>query len=244
MNEPFKIVKREEYSEIPSFSATKLIGEYWSSYLNITDPKPISDALNEIFDKGNKVHNEDEVLNHGARRVVSCEKYIKAIHESEFYAISGFHDYIKISFKGLYIEDLKSCQPGGLYYFLKEGIGKTHVLQLSFYAYLYYIETGVFISTGVITKIDKENTLRRISLATQLYPPAFMRDWITNHPLILSVIGKISEEEFLEKCYHNIKELAPDYFAGKRKSIWLCGNCQYKPCKLMKYMKEEEYLPK
>jgi len=214
MKEPFKSIERNEHEEVPSFSATKLVGCYFSSHKNMTDPEPITNELNDIFDKGNNVHWEDEVLNIGSKRVISCEEYIKALHESGLFAISGFHDYLKMDFRGPYLEDLKSTKRGGFYFFLQDGINEQQRNQLSFYAYLYYIKTGVFLNKGVITKINKENTRERISLETNLFTPESMRNFVEEHPLILYTIGEISTKEFYAACIKKILKLDSEYRTG------------------------------
>jgi len=239
MKEPFKVIKRSERSEVPSFSASRIGSEYWSFFLDLTDPEPITDELNEIFDAGNVVHHYDEIYSEGGRGIVSCESYIKAIHESEKFCISGLHDYIKLDRNGLYIEDLKSTIPGGLYWFFKKGVDDGYKLQLSVYAYLYYLKHGVWIDTGVITKINKENTRDRISLSAKLFPLEYIRDVIVNHPVMKTISGEMTEKELLSVAYAKLKEIDPEWAKGNRKEAWVCKNCQYKGrCELLLYIEE------
>jgi len=244
MKEPFRIIGREEYPEVPSFGGSSFGGCYWATYRKHTDPLPITEELNQIFDMGNEVHHEDEVLNMDAKRGVSCEEYIKALHESEKFAISGFHDYIKMDFRGLYLEDLKSGKFGSFYFFLKEGMKRDYIIQLSTYAYLYYIKNGVYIKKGVITKIDKENTRNRLSLETDLMPREEIAEFLLNFPVIHAILGELRKVDFWDVCFEQIGLLDPKYKNGNKKSPWVCMNCQYsKTCELYDYIDREGLVP-
>jgi len=247
MKEPFEIVSRDAYPEVPSFGPSALVGEYWSTYLNIVDKKPITDALNDIFDKGNEVHHAIEVLEEGGRHIISCEAYIKVIHESKTFCIGGLHDYIKMYFGGLYLEDMKSTKAGGLHYFFRNGVDLRYKLQMSLYAYLYYVKTGVWINKGVITKVNKENILDRVSMSADLCSREYIRKYILNHPVILCVIGKITQHQLLALAAQKLLEMDNGYASGKKDLPWVCDNCQYlgktsvgNKCALLNYIDEEK----
>lgn len=247
MNLPFKTIERSERRELPNLSASAIGGEYWNAYLNIIgDEVKISDDLSDIFDKGSTIHLNEEDATRGSRNITSSESYLKAIHDSELFTVSGLHDYVKFTIgeKGeRYLEDLKSCKPNALYFFQKDGIKFSERLQLSTYGLLHYVDTNVVIRRGVITKINKEDVLDRASKPTTLIPPRKMAELIENHPVILAATGKITVEELYLAAFEQLKALDPDWAQGDRKEPWICVNCSRdKPCELFKYLKEEELL--
>ena len=116
---------------------------------------------------------------------------------------------------------------------------------MSIYSYLYYVKHGVWINTGAIEKIDKENFLNRIQLSTKLYSKTDISKYIENHPNILITLGKISEAKFLEIAADHLKDMDEDYKSGKKDKPWCCDKCQYLcpkgvECTLLTYIKEEK----
>lgn len=231
MKEPFKRIDKDveilddDGDPIPIFSISRFSSCDWNHYCDITEEyaKPLTDELSEIFDLGNEIHEEDEELTRGSRNIIGCEEYMRIIHESERYGLSGLLDYHKYNFHTAYIEDLKSTSKGGFYFFLREGVNNDYKKQLSGYAYLKYIHTGVWRNIGVITKIDKENPLNRISLSTELFTKEQMRDFYACHPVILAKLGDITEEKLINICAQKIiRENEKDPLKW-----WKCRNCQY-----------------
>lgn len=184
---------------------------------------PITDELSDIFDLGNEVHREEEYLRLGARNILECEEYFRIIHESDEWGVAGLLDYDKLSFKGAYIEDLKSTKFGGFYFFLKESVKPEDRRQMSIYAYMKYVHTGTKRTRGVITKIDKEEPLNRMSLVADLMSIDEVRKFLLNHPVVLVILGKITEEKLIEIC---TAKMRPEV-NQKTLEHWRCGNCQY-----------------
>ena len=231
MNEPFRESSKDEKilnkdgNPIPIFSASRFPNCDWNHYCDKTPrlTKPIKDELSIIFDDGIEVHEEEEYLRDGARNILEHEKYHRIVHESETWGVSGLLDYDKICFRYPYIEDLKSTKFGGFYFFLKEGIKTDNKIQMSIYAYLKYVCTGVQRKKGVITKIDKEEPLNRISLVTDLFLISEIRNFLVNNPVVLCILGKINEEQLIEAC---IQKMRPEV-NKKTGEHWQCLNCQY-----------------
>ncbi len=229
MNKPFRQSSREEKlldkngEPIPIFSASKFSSCDWDHYKSKKDPRPVQDELSEIFDKGNVVHREEEYLRQGARNVLECEEYIRIVHTSEEWGVAGLLDYDKLNFNGGYIEDLKSTKFGGFYFFLKEGINDDNKIQMSIYAFMKYVVSGVARNRGVITKIDKEEPLNRMSLVGDLHSADYMNNWLIVHPVVNTFLGKLSEEQLIQYC---IRKLRPQV-NKKSGEYWKCGNCAY-----------------
>lgn len=236
IKEPFDIIPFEskflnkEGVEIPNFRASRLVSCYWDfyrEYITNSEAIPISDSLNDIFDQGNVVHFTDECLTSGAKEVIEVEKEMKILHHSERFSLSGHIDYLKMDTMGFYIEDLKSCKLPSFYYFIKcidEGLSEDYLYQMGVYAYELYVYIGVYIKRGVITRIYKgdDNDYRRIRMSIEDRLPSLeeMRSFILQHPVILCVLGYITEERLIELCIIQM-----------RGQEWKCGNCQYKSTK-------------
>lgn len=169
------------------------------------------------FSKGSDIHDQEEILQEGSKNIINSEKAMKIIHNSKKYTVSGHNDFLKFDFAGRYLEDLKSTKFEAFYYFLNKEIDRSHLLQLSIYAYLIYIEKGFPIESGVITKIDKNNPRNRISRETKLLDVSTIEAYLVNHPAILIVIGDITHDQFLIKC-----KIQMD-----KNETWRCGYCQY-----------------
>lgn len=192
---------------------------YWEDLKN---PQRISETLNQIFDDGNDVHDEREILTDGARKNIKLEGPIKIMHESGLFILKGTPDARLFDFNGRYIKDYKTTERGGFYYFLKEGWSEDYRKQLSGYAYLVYVKTGVYIQDGVIEKVDKKNPRAYMGLPDKLYELPKTRNFILKHPVILRWFGKITEEQFIQICIGLMKD-----------EKWKCNNCSYKEtCKV------------
>lgn len=230
INEPFRKSSREEEvldkkgKPIPIFSASRFSSCNWNHYADRIPElrKPITDDLSEIFDLGNEVHIDDNYLSKGARDILECEDYMRIIHESETWGVSGILDYDKFNFDGKYIEDMKSTKYGGFFFFLREGIKKEDKRQMSIYAYMKFIITSAKRARGVIRKIDKEEPLNQLQLVTDLFEIEKIRKFLINHPVKRCLLGDISEEKLAEmSANHMRKDVKSD---GEH---WLCGNCVY-----------------
>lgn len=184
---------------------------------------PITDDLSEIFDIGSEIHESEEFYRAGARGIIESELYRRIIHQSGKYAIGGKLDFYMAFILGKYIEDLKSTKKGGFFYFLKEGVNDDNKLQISIYAYIKYIHTSIITKIGVITKIDKEDPLNKISLSTSLYTIEDVRKFLEQHPVILCTLGDITVEQLIESTANKIR---PEV-NKKTGEYWKCTNCQY-----------------
>lgn len=229
MKEPFNPVKKHQLHDvvydqdgniIPEFSMSRYESCYWNLKCDIEAPEPITDELNEIFDIGSTCHENDMILQSGARNIIRNEMFdktsFKIVHESEKFIWKGRYDYRKFDFRGRYIEDLKSTKKGGLYYFLREGVSDRDLMQISGYSYMAYIYTSVWDSRGVIKKIDKEEPLNTVSLVRDLYDIVYMRRKLIAHPVVQYIIGNISEDDLIDLCTSQMQG-----------NDWMCTNCQY-----------------
>lgn len=229
INKPFRESSRDEKilndkgEPIPIFSASMFSSCDWNHYQVKKAPRVIGDELSKIFDKGNVVHREEEYLRQGARNILECEEYMRIVHTSETWGVSGLLDYDKLCFRGGYIEDLKSTKIGGFYFFMKEGVNEDNTIQMSIYSFMKYVCTGVSRSRGVITKIDKEEPLNRLSLVGDLHNADMMTDYLINHPVKKVYLGEISEEDFIALT---IKKLKPQVNKNTGE-YWKCTNCAY-----------------
>lgn len=206
------------------FYASRLVSCYWNYYMDLVSPLPTTEKLQEIFDIGSEKHFDDQVLLKGAHCIIDIEESRKIKHKELGYSLVGRRDFLRFDMQGKYIEDLKTSQFKSFFYRLKEypKINENYKLQLSIYAYLEYINTGVRITKGVITAIDKENPRNRISLESVLYIANDIEKFIDSHPVILKMLDKINEEKLYEVCVA--------FMQGKS---WMCGNCQYsEKCKI------------
>jgi len=229
IKEPFRKSSREEEvldadkKPIPIFSASRYSGCDWAHYISLFPErvKEILDALSEIFDLGNEVHLEDNYLTEGARNILHKEEYFRIIHESEAWGVSGILDYDKFNFSGKYLEDMKSTQKGGLYFFLKEGVKMEDKRQMSIYAYMKFVFTGTKRYKGVIRKIDKVEPLNQLQLVTDLFEIEKIRNFLVNHPVRRCYFKEITEEELAEITANRLRK-------GVNKNTgehWLCTNC-------------------
>ncbi len=232
IKEPFRKSSREEVvlgkdeKPIPIFSASRFSTCNWNHYCDITPDlkKPITDDLSEVFDKGNEVHRENEYLTLGARNILEHEEYLRIVHESELWGMSGLLDYDKFGFSsGQYLEDLKSTKFGGFYFFLREGVKKEDKMQMSIYAYMKYVITGTKRNRGVITKIDKEEPLNRISLVTDLFTVDEVREFIVNHPVVKVILGVMTLDNLAKLTANQIRP----QMNKKNQEYWKCLNCGY-----------------
>lgn len=214
--EPFR--KAYYDNNIPNFRASSLCNCYYAFYLSLTKPKPYTTISTEAFEKGSEIHNEIEILQAGSKNIIDSEKALKIIHVSKKYTISGHYDFLKFDFNGQYLEDLKSAKFESFYYFFNKEIDLRYKLQLSIYAYLYYIEKGFKITHGVITKIDKNNPRNKLSRETTLFTPSEIREFLVNHPTILYMTEAINEKQLLNESQKQMTE----------KEQWRCIHCQYK----------------
>ena len=205
-------------NNVPDFRASYLCDCYYKHYRQLTDPIPYTEDTEDTFSKGSEIHDQEEILQNGSKNIINSEKAMKIIHKSKKYTISGHNDFLKFDFAGRYLEDLKSTKFEAFYYFLKKDIDKSHVLQLSIYAYLIYIEKGFSIKSGVITKIDKNNPRNRISRETKLLDVSTVESYLVNHPVILTVLEEFTRDQFLIKCKIQMDE----------NETWRCDYCQYK----------------
>ena len=86
-----------------------------------------------------------------------------------------------------------------------------------------YVCTGVARTRGVITKIDKEEPLNRLSLVGDLHSVDLMSSYLINHPVKKAYLGEISEENFIDIT---IKKLKPQV-NNNTGEYWKCTNCAY-----------------
>ena len=175
----------------------------------------ISDELKEIFAKGNEIHINEGIYRHGARGLLETEMHITMIRKAKDMIFSGYMDFLMIDEKGMYIEDLKSCNRNAFYHFNTNPESFSEKIQVSSYRYLYYTIFGVRISRAVITKIDRKNPRNRISLEVPMYSIAYMEKFLEHHPAIRMALDYvITEEKFMEHTEHIM-----------RKNRWVCGYC-------------------
>ena len=177
--------------------------------------REISPELKEIFAKGNEIHVLEGIYRKGARGFVENELHMTMIRTTKDMIFSGYMDFLMIDEKGLYIEDLKSCNRNAFYHFNTNPEQFSEKIQVSSYRYLYYIIFGVRIDRAVITKIDRANTRNRISLEVPMYSIAYMEKFLEHHPAIrMALKYEITEEKFNEHSEHII-----------RKNRWVCNYC-------------------
>ena len=212
--------RTKKYSdpEVIHYSPTELI-KYPKALLRKKEghKKEYSEDTLSIFEKGSEIHLKTDI---------ETELHATVIHESEEYIVSGYMDFLMFDMKGLYIEDLKSCNKGAFYYFMKEIGSPSEKLQVSIYAFLYFIIHGVRIKKGVITKVDRENPRNRISLEIDLIPINEIQSLIEDHPTINFLLEKINKKEFLRRTKAYIK-----------KNRWICKYCDDSDCSIKKQLK-------
>lgn len=236
MPEPFRRSFDEEQhnDEIPNFSPSELEGCYETQYKGKTEPIPITDILNVIFDEGSVIHGQEEILNEGARRIIYHEKYYKIVHDSELFSISAKPDYEEFDMQGMYIRDIKSTKQGGLFYFIRDKISHDYVVQMSIYSYIVYVFTGIYQNEGVILKISKENPRFRVQRPVDLMDKIEVRGYLVEHPVINCIIGNIT--------YNALIGLNTEHMKGQ---TWKCTNCQYqKDCDTIKLTNDLTTQPK
>lgn len=222
-------------TKIMNFRSSQLNGCFYKEYLKkIKGLKyEISPQLSDIFDLGSDVHEEDELLMEGAKCVIASEEEMKIMHNSRDFTVSGHFDYLLFDFNGRYIKDLKTTKTWGLFYFIKDFIidkkfPLDNKIQLSTYAYIWYVIKQYYIDHGVIEKIakDREDRRVRVSLSTKLFTSDYMRNYILEHPVILA-------HRFPEKYDENyvigraIDQMSHEDNLNKGK-CWKCGNCQFR----------------
>jgi hypothetical protein len=184
------------------------------------------------FEKGNKAHILTGIYRSGARGLIDTEKHMTAINRDLSMIFSGYSDFIMIDEKGLYIEDLKTCDRKAFYNFFSDPESYTEKIQVSCYNWLYYIVFGVIINRGVITKIDRDNYRNRISLEIDLFSIDLTEKKILQNPAVLYILNMISEEDL---------HLETEIFLTKNKCRWLCSYCQDKKiCTLNKKLTQIE----
>jgi hypothetical protein len=181
------IKKEGMYSFGPSTLCTKCPLQF---FLKKTVKKEITPETIEIFDSGNDHHDREVRLNDGAKCIIHAEEHMKIKHKSGKFIISGKADHIKFDFDGRYIEDYKTCKYDSLKYFLENDIPLEYIWQTSLYAFIYYIHTGIVITRGIITKIDKENPRNRASRCFDLKTIAETEEFIVKHPVIQYFMDK------------------------------------------------------
>ena len=185
-----------DMSKCPIILRKKKIGKYVDKF---------SDATLTIFAGGNKVHVLEGIYRKGSMGHIDTEKHMSIIENSGKYIFSGYADFVMIDHNGLYLEDLKSCNKKAFYFFQKEKGSASEKIQISAYRYLYYIVFGVIIERGVITKIDRDNTLNRMSLEIEMLSIKDMENYITNHPTIRRLLNEITDATFNKETYKFIK---------------------------------------
>lgn len=253
MIEPFIPVRKprddiiDEETDKPIFnmSVSRLSSCYVNTVLDIDEEKkkPITQELSEIFDIGNREHTAEEILNRGAKRIIDQETYLKILHESKKFSVSGLRDEYEFDFYGgRYISDYKTAKhenhypdrswgnkinwSDGFIHFLIDGASEDNIVQLSGYSYLEYVHTGFHNNKGVIKKIDKNNPRNRIQLECVLLTKEEIRNKILRHPVIHFVLGKITEEQLQEICIAQMQKYVRADRGGNKK-CWKCGNCVY-----------------
>lgn len=232
INEPFRESSRDEEvldksgKPIPIFSSSRFSNCDWNHYADLIPElkKPITDDLSKIFDLGNEVHLDDNYLSEGARNILGREEYMRIVHESETWGISGLLDYDKFNFSsGKYIEDMKSTKIGGFFFFLKEKVKPEDKGQMSIYAYMKYVITGTKRYKGVIRKIDKEEPLNQLQLVTDLFDIEYIRNFLIDHPVKKTILGHMTPEKLAEQC---AKKMRPEINKSTGEH-WRCLNCTY-----------------
>ena len=168
-----------------------------------------------LFAEGNKRHILEGVWRKDSKRHVDTELHMTAIHNSGKFIFSGYADFIMVDDKGLYIEDLKTCNRKAFYHFNNEVGSMREKIQVSCYRLLYYVIYGVIIERGVITKIDRDNALNRISLQVDLWSMEDTERFIEYHPTVKYFTDGISEEKFMKETEKYIKA-----------NRWICRYCE------------------
>lgn len=194
-----------------------------------------SEKLSEIFETGNYIHIcEGQYRNH-ARGLIDTELHLTVIRKDLKCIFSGYMDFLMIDERGMYIEDLKSCNRNAFYHFNSDPNSFSEKIQVSAYRWLYYQVHGVIIDRAVITKIDRENPRNRIALEIPMYSIDSMDDFIWNHPSIAVATGDpLTDQEFRKRTEKII-----------RKNRWVCRYCEdNKECKLNIKLTREEKVEK
>jgi len=208
-----------------SFSPSGLCMECPLGYFfSATIPKEVSAELQKIFDVGNDQHDREVIFNTGSRGVILAEEKMKIIHIELGYIISAKPDHIKFDFDGRYIEDYKTCEHKSLKKFISEkGMSMIYVWQLSIYAYVYYINTGVIITRGVITKIDKKHPRNRVSKEFPLMSIEETEKYITTHPAVLYMTGQEDIKYLLEKTQEILTTIDCQYcdYRAEHEAIYM-----------------------
>ena len=184
----------------------------------------------QIFEDGSTIHLKEGILRNGMKGLIDMELHMTIIRDDESYIISGYSDFLMFDMIGMYIEDLKSCKFGAFWHFLKEKGSPSELLQVSIYAWLYWIINKVRITKGVITKISRENPRNQISLEIDLIPVEQITEFIEEHPTILFLQDKITKTEFNNRT--------KQYVENNR---WMCNYCDDLKCSIRtKLLKEDD----
>lgn len=185
----------------------------------------------KIFEKGNRIHVMTGILRTGSKELIDTELHMTIIREDGKVIFSGYTDFIMMDDNGLYIEDLKSCNRKAFYHFFTNKDNYSEKVQVSAYRWLYYIIFGVIIQRGIITKIDRDNTLNKLSLEIDMIPVDEMEELVNNNPALLRFEAKITEAELLKLTNDFIKD----------NNRWSCSYCdEKKECVINKKLTLEE----
>ena len=194
-----------------------------------------TEKVREIFKIGNTIHHNEGIYRHGARGHIDTELHMTVIKNTVDMIFSGYADFIMIDEKGLYGEDLKSCDRKAFYHFNSDPESFSEKIQVSSYRWLYFNIFGVDIERWVITKIDRAEPRNRISLLIKTYSIEYMDKFLENHPSIRKSLRLDMTEVQKEKV--------TDYII--RKNRWVCKYCDdSKTCPLNKRLTTEEKLLK
>ena len=159
-----------------------------------------------IFDAGSTIHYLKEMLSKGSRQIIDTELHMTVISKDDDYIISGYLDVLEMDTDGLYIVDMKSCNPKAFYYFLKDGASPSELLQVSLYAWLFYVVNKVKITKGVIRKISRDNMRNSVSLEFDLITPDEIETFVLGHPTINYFLKKINKKEFEARTLEFMKQ--------------------------------------
>ena len=190
-----------------------------------------TEEVYDKFEKGNRIHNTEGIAREGARGNLGCEERMSLIHKSGKYMFNGYQDFNMLHpLVGEYIEDLKSCDRKAFYHFNNDPSNWSEKIQVSCYRWMRYVLHGYKTEHAIITKIDRDNPLNRISLEIDLFPVNYTEQFILNHPTVLKLTGTISQERFNQATELIIR--------GNR---WVCRYCEdKKTCPLNKKLTAEE----
>lgn len=176
---------------------------------------------------GTKIHySQEKYASQGY--VTENEKRFWIKHKTLPYVISGRLDTIFTDFHGMFINDYKSSELGAFWYRLKAGCSPDHIMQISIYAFLFYLTNGFEMLYGTITYASRYNNIQiektktkgellpyhkrvdhertKLTLECRLFPLEVVEKFLISHPLILMKTMNEPIESFETELYDFAKE--------------------------------------